>query len=646
MHSKFSIYLFLLIELTLTSWASANQCNSYCDSWLSQGTQQCRQFIQSALQQCRQIGSTYSWVAPGEYDFGSCGNYAGGINVPARIGPGPTQYDDRQWCEQIYSGIIDPCGQAAQTIRNTLDQATCNTNRCTDPDYPYYNSNNNKCYQTPCFDPAYPYFNASDNKCYLSNPNTNNNQCTNPSYPYYNSKDNNCYQTPCFDPAYPYYNTSDNKCYSRDPNTNNQCSNPNYPYYNSNDNSCYSTPCFNSNYPYFNTADNQCYQTPCFNPDYPYYNAGDNKCYSSNPNTNNNKCTNPSYPYYNSKDNNCYQSPCFDPAYTYYNAGDNKCYSSNPNTNNNQCNDPAYPYYNSTDTNCYRTPCFDSNYPYYDSNSNKCYQTPCFDPNYPYFNAADNLCYSSNPNSNSNSGQCNDPAYPYYNSQNNYCYKTPCFDSAYPYYNPNDGLCYAGNQNTDGNIAQFVVSLGTNRAANIGEKVMLSARILPESIANTKRIKKAKYRWQQLSGPQAAMKGSPTASRRTFTAVSVGTYEFSVVAYDASSESAPASVSIIVDPQIDITSPSPGESLAISDKVNLNWSVSAIKSSKPLTVYLSLDGGDNYHPIKKVKAGARAAKVTLKGAYPTSNAILGICLPSSKTNEIVCGVSGGSLSLY
>jgi hypothetical protein len=118
------------------------------------------------------------------------------------------------------------------------------------------------------------------------------------------------------------------------------------------------------------------------------------------------------------------------------------------------------------------------------------------------------------------------------------------------------------------------------------------------------------------------------------------------VAYDASSESAPASVSIIVDPQIDITSPSAGESLGISDKVYLNWSVSAIKSSKPFTVYLSTDGGDKYHPIKKVKAGARAAKVSLKGAYPTNNAILGICLPSSKNNEIVCGVTVGCFSLY
>jgi len=54
------------------------------------------------------------------------------------------------------------------------------------------------------------------------------------------------------------------------------------------------------------------------------------------------------------------------------------------------------------------------------------------------------------------------------------------------------------------------------------------------------------------------------------------------VAYAASSESAPVSVSIIVDPQIDITSPSAGESLAISDKINLNWFVSAIKFSKPV----------------------------------------------------------------
>jgi len=65
-----------------------------------------------------------------------------------------------------------------------------------------------------------------------------------------------------------------------------------------------------------------------------------------------------------------------------------------------------------------------------------------------------------------------------------------------------------------------------------------------------------------------------------------------------------------------------------------------------LTVYLSLDGGNNYHAFKKVKAGARAAKVNLKGAYPTSNAILGICLASSKNNEIVCRASDGSFSLY
>ncbi len=638
MHNKFSVYLFSLILLVFTPWVSANQCNGYCDSWLNKGTQQCRQFIQSSLEKCSQIGSKYSWVAPGEFDFGSCDNYKGGIQVPAKIGAGPTQYFDRQRCEQVYSDSLDPCGQAAQTIRNVLEQATCNTNPCSDPAYPYYNSNNNKCYQTPCFDPAYPYYNASDNKCYSSDPNTQN-KCTNPAYPYHNPNNNKCYQTPCFDPAYPYHNSNDNKCYQT------PCFDPSYPYFNTTNNSCYTTPCFDAAYPYLNSEDNKCYETPCFNPAYPYYNAGDNKCYSSNPNSNN-KCGNPAYPYYNPKDNTCYQTPCFDPAYPYYNKDDKLCYSSNPNINNNQCNNPDYPYYNPADAHCYSIPCFDSAYPYYNSNNNQCYQTPCFDPKYPYYNAADNLCYSKNINSNSNGGQCNDPAYPFYNSQDNHCYKTPCFDPSSPYYNPNDGLCYPSNQNTVGNIPQYILSLGPNRAANIGEKILLSARIMPESTADKKHIKKAKYRWQQLSGPQTALKGGSSAAKRAFIPISAGTYEFSAVAYDANSESSPAVVSIIVDPKIDITSPSAGDSLSIAGKLDLNWSVSAIKSSKPLSVYLSLDGGATYRAIKKIKAGAHSAKLTLKAVQPTGNASLRICLPASPKNEAVCGATSGVFSLY
>ena len=77
--------------------------------------------------------------------------------------------------------------------------------------YPYYNSNDGKCYATPCTDSSYPYYNSNDGKCYAT-------PCTNliipittvttgsvmqhpvvSSYPYYNSNDGKCYATPCTD---------------------------------------------------------------------------------------------------------------------------------------------------------------------------------------------------------------------------------------------------------------------------------------------------------------------------------------------------------------------------------------------------------------------------------------------------------------
>lgn len=57
------------------------------------------------------------WVAPGEYNFGSCGNVDGGI-VP---GPLRSKYFSKFVCKAAYNTDLDVCLQRSQSIKAALD---------------------------------------------------------------------------------------------------------------------------------------------------------------------------------------------------------------------------------------------------------------------------------------------------------------------------------------------------------------------------------------------------------------------------------------------------------------------------------------------------------------------------------------------
>lgn len=196
----------------------------------------------------------------------------------------------------------------------------------------------------------------------------------------------------------------------------------------------------------------------------------------------------------------------------------------------------------------------------------------------------------------------------------------------------------------DSAAAAILVEAGENKAANIGDPVILksSVQIMDPGV----NIKKLKYKWNLLSGPvknskpiKVRLSGKGKSKNTRFTPSAAGLYLFGLEASQRVYKSQLDFVTVEVNPAIAVSEPTASTIWKVGSLVNIKWSIRGINPNKKLALIFSKDQEkEPFLLLKKgLKAGKGQASIKVNEGLISNKAFIAVCLLKTAKNDMVCG---------
>lgn len=196
----------------------------------------------------------------------------------------------------------------------------------------------------------------------------------------------------------------------------------------------------------------------------------------------------------------------------------------------------------------------------------------------------------------------------------------------------------------DSAAAAIQIDAGANKAANIGDPVLLKSVVQnTDPAVNTKKLK---YKWKLLSGPvknakpvKVKLNANGKSKNSGFTPSVPGRYILGVEVSQGPYNSQLDFVVIDVNPSITVSKPTATTVWQVGSVVNINWSISGINPNKQLAVIFAKD--QDKGPFLLLKSGIKAGKgqtsITINKGLISDKAFVAVCLLKTSKNEMVCG---------